>query len=123
MQATTSRPVSTVEASPSPAPGPGLAGSLPADKIADILGMIDGIALRTRALAHAAAEAAHAGEQGRGFSLMATEARSLAQRSADAVREIKGLMGDSAHQAGMAAEARRREFEERARRWQRSLSV
>ena len=120
MQATTSRPISTVEASPSPAPGPGLAGSLPADKIADILGMIDGIALRTRALAHAAAEAAHVGEQDRGFALIASEVKSLAQRSAAAVREIKGLMGDSAGQAG---EERRREFEERARRWQRSLTA
>jgi hypothetical protein len=126
MHATTSHPVSTVEEkSPVPTLGyPGLAaGPLPAEKIADIIGMIDGIALRTRSLAHAAAEAAHAGEQGRGFALMAAEVKSLAQRSAAAVREIKGLIGDSVHKAGQAEEERRREFEERAKRWQRSLTA
>lgn len=120
MHVTTSHPVSHVETSPGATSG---AGPLPPEKIADLIGMIDGIALRTRALAHAAAEAAHAGEQGRGFALMAAEVKSLAQRSAAAVREIKGLVGGSVYMAGQAEEERRREFEERAKRWQRSLTA
>lgn len=127
MHATTNQTVSTVEEkSPAPTLGyPGLAaGPLPAEKIADIIGMIDGLALRTRALAqNAAAEAALAGEQGSGFAAMAAEVKSLAQRSAAAVREIRDLIGDSVHKAGQADEARRREFEERAKRWQRSLTA
>jgi len=122
MHATTNHPASNVETSPGPTLGyPGIACALPAEKVADLIGMIDAIALRTRALAHAAAEAAHAGEQGRGFALIAGEVKSLAQRSAAAVKEIKGLMGDSAGQADKVDQERRREFEERARRWQRSL--
>jgi len=73
-------------------------------RIAEIIGVIDGIAFQTNILAlNAAVEAARAGEQGRGFAVVASEVRSLAGRSAEAAKEIKSLIGASVEQVELGS--------------------
>lgn len=136
MHATKNHPLShTGEAAPaltsdragqaaSPAlPVSGAVQFVPSQQMVDLIGVIDDIALQTSTLAQTAAvEAARAG-QDREFALVAAEVKSLAQRSTAAVKEIRGMIGDSVRKARQMDEDRQREFSERARRWKKSLAA
>jgi hypothetical protein len=103
-------------------PGPDPQPTVSPHQIVNIIDMIDEIALQTRTLAQTtAAEAARAGRQDRDFSLVAAEAKNLAQRSTAAVQEIRGMMLEAAHKTRLADQDRDRELAERAKRWRRSL--
>ena len=80
------------------------------NKIGQIIGVIDEIAFQTNLLAlNAGVEAARAGDSGSGFAVVASEVRALAQRSAEAAKEIKALVSDSGAQVGDGRQARRRD--------------
>ena len=86
------------------------------DRIANIVGIIEGIAFQTNILAlNAAVEAARAGEQGRGFAVVASEVRSLAQRFSVAAKEIKELIHDSVERVRAGAGSRHEDARDHAR--------
>jgi methyl-accepting chemotaxis protein len=111
------------QAPPSAVPVSGDVHYVPSQHIVDIIGVIDEIALQTCTLARTAAiEAARTGPD-REFAKVATEVKNLAQRSTAAVKEIRGMIGESVSKARQADEDLQREFSERAKRWRNSLAA